>query len=58
MGPTRYGHQAKGVVAPLRSATNPEEAVILGCEVVSHTYTSLNRCTSSASHSTFDIRKR
>ena len=31
VGPTRYGHQAKRVVAPLRSATNREEAVILGC---------------------------
>ena len=29
VGPTRYGHQAKRVVAMLRSATNREEAVIL-----------------------------
>lgn len=35
VGPTRYGHQAKRVVALLRSATNREEAVIRLC--VSHT---------------------
>ncbi|GAU03030.1 hypothetical protein BSLA_01f5548, partial [Burkholderia stabilis] len=31
VGPTRYGHQAKRVVALLRSTTNREEAVILSC---------------------------
>ena len=31
VGPTRYGHQAKRVVARLGHTTNREEAVIWGC---------------------------